>query len=462
MRVGKRQRTEAKETLSEELKRYGYVFSKKKTLISLLFVFILTFLLGRFFSLNLISNIILTIFTIILLPFFYKNSAESEYVQQRFSDVNTYMEQFLYSFEKTGKILDTLKDTEQLFSKGTMKKKISMAIHHIENSYESISEKAALQIIEREYELDGIEKIHNFALNVEKEGGEYRKNSGILLEDRRMWTNRIFEYLKQKRTLKTKVTLSILFTLLLCSMIYLLGNKMNIDISKNNFVQIGTTFVICMDILIYYLSDKKMAKADFMEKPKKYDLAVKKQKYWLSVKRGAKKVKFKSISKFKFNLDKKVISKQIEKDFPKWLLSLSLLLQNYNVQVAIEKSYDTAPLIIKPHIIELTEKLRTNPVGIEPYLSFMSEYTLPDVKTAMKALYSLSENGNGSSGDEIKELLERNHTMMHKAFRLENEDRLSGFLILFFMPQITGGIKLIVDMMALFGTYLSNFSVLKG
>lgn len=92
MRVGKRQRTEAKETLSEELKRYGYVFSKKKTLISLLFVFILTFLLGRFFSLNLISNIILTIFTIILLPFFYKNSAESEYVQQRFSDVNTYME----------------------------------------------------------------------------------------------------------------------------------------------------------------------------------------------------------------------------------------------------------------------------------------------------------------------------------------------------------------------------------
>ena len=277
-----------------------------------------------------------------------------------------------------------------------------------------------------------------------------------------MWTNRIFEYLKQKRTLKTKVTLSILFTLLLCSMIYLLGNKMNIDISKNNFVQIGTTFVICMDILIYYLSDKKMAKADFMEKPKRYDLAVKKQKYWLSVKRGAKKVKFKSISKFKFNLDKKVISKQIEKDFPKWLLSLSLLLQNYNVQVAIEKSYDTAPLIIKPHIIELTEKLRMNPVGIEPYLSFMSEYTLPDVKTAMKALYSLSENGNGSSGDEIKELLERNHTMMDKAFRLENEDRLSGFLILFFMPQITGGIKLIVDMMALFGTYLSNFSVLKG
>lgn len=451
----------AKETLSEEFKRYGYVFSKKKTIISLIFVFIFTFILVKFFSLDITSNIILIVFTLILLPFFYKNSAESEYVQQRFSDVNTYMEQFLYSFEKTGKILDTLRDTYLLFSNGTMKKKIGMAIHHIENSYESISEKEALQIIEREYKVDGIEKIHNFALDVEKEGGEYRKNSNILLEDRRMWTNRIFDYISKKRTLKNRVTLSILFTLLLCSMIYLLGNKIKIDISKNKFVQIGTTFVICMDIFIYYLADKKMAKADFMEKQKQNDLAIKKQNHWIKIKKEQKHGKLNALLNYKYKLDKKMISKQIEKDFPKWLLSLSLLLQNYNVSVAIEKSLENAPLIIKPHVKELVKELRTNPVGIEPYLNFMKDYTLPDVKTAMKALYSLSENGNGNSSDEIKELLDRNHTMMDKAFRLENEDRLSSFLILFFMPQITGGIKLIVDMMALFGEYLSNFSVLK-
>ena len=43
------------------------------------------------------------------------------------------------------------------------------------------------------------------------------------------------------------------------------------------------------------------------------------------------------------NLAKKKVAREIEKQFPNWLMEVALLLQTDNVQMAIRKSMDSAP-----------------------------------------------------------------------------------------------------------------------
>jgi hypothetical protein len=74
----------------------------------------------------------------------------------------------------------------------------------------------------------------------------------------------------------------------------------------------------------------------------------------------------------------------------------------------------------------------------------------------MKVLYSLSENGNGSSDSELEEILSRNRAMIDRAGKLKNEDAMAGMSALFLAPQITAGAKMICDMLVMFTIYLSD------
>ena len=84
--------------------------------------------------------------------------------QKRFADVLEYMDQMLYSFQKTGKILSALQETRESFKEGNMKECIDKAIEHIiggktfdENG---ALEKEALEMIEEKYMCDKIVTMH--------------------------------------------------------------------------------------------------------------------------------------------------------------------------------------------------------------------------------------------------------------------------------------------------------------
>jgi Ca2+/Na+ antiporter len=457
----------AREALSEEIKKYGYVFSVKKNVLLYIFTAIVSMVMGRLFALNLANMIILMLFVIALLPFFIRNGMKNRYNQKRFSDVNTYMEQFLYSFEKNGKILETLRDVKQLFAEGTMQKKIEMAIHHIENTFDDDVEKDALGIIEREYGFDGMHRMHEFSLSVENEGGEYRGSAAILLDERRLWADRTYEYLKEKRHQRNKVFMSIASTLVLCSVIYIMADRMDLNTGSSMIVQIVTMIVLGMDMLIFYAADRRLSQDDFIKKTSdgSYEAGLE-EKYFMKKEEAGtdRHKKFIKSLKGPFSIIhektvRKIVTRQIEKDFPKWLISMALLLQNDTVQVAIEKSIDSAPVILKPHLKRLVDELRLEPTGIKPFMNFLSEYTLPEVRASMKVLYSLSENGNGATSAEIEEILKRNEKLVDRAGQLKNQDRMAGMTALFMAPQITGGFKLIVDLGVMFTMYIAKMGV---
>ena len=92
-------------SLSDELKKYGYVFSTRRSILLYMTAFAGMLALGRFFSLGIFAQLCLCLAGFFTLPFFLRNALKNRYHQKRFSDLNIYMEQFLYSFQKSGKVL---------------------------------------------------------------------------------------------------------------------------------------------------------------------------------------------------------------------------------------------------------------------------------------------------------------------------------------------------------------------
>jgi len=136
--------------LSDELVKYGYVFSLPKMIIAYLLMVAITILVGLFFQLSTGFIIALCVSVILMLPLYIRNYNYNRYEQQRFSDVNVYMEQFMYSFMKTGKVLSTLNDVRELFPSGKMRDAIDKAIKHIKETYaENDVEANALKLVEK-------------------------------------------------------------------------------------------------------------------------------------------------------------------------------------------------------------------------------------------------------------------------------------------------------------------------
>lgn len=429
--------------LWDELKRYGYVFSVKRSILMYGIAVAFALLCGKFFRLERMYLLILCLWCAILFPFFLRNLYRNRYGQRQFVEINSYMEQFLYSFQKSGKILVTLKDVEKLFANGMMHTRIQEAIAYIEDTYdEDHVEKKALAMIEQEYPIHHVAMIHRFALQVEEKGGEYGEAIRLMLDARRMWADRSYELLKEKKRKRTQILISVLVSLLLCSVFVYVAERVSLSITGFTIVKVVTLLTLLLDIWIFYVADRKLSMESMDETSDEKELL----RQYEKVKRSEEK----KHAELGTRIAKKNVSRALQKMFPQWLLEVSLLLQSENVQVAIMESYDEAPVLMKPALRELIQKLQLRPTDMEPYLEFLQEYALPEVQSSMKMLYALSEGTGGNANNQISDIIRRNQLLLDQAQKMKNEDALGGLYALFLAPQLTGGAKMLVDMGMLF------------
>lgn len=429
--------------LWDELKRYGYVFSVKRSILMYGMAVAFALLCGKFFRLERMYLLILCLWCAILFPFFLRNLYRNRYGQRQFVEINSYMEQFLYSFQKSGKILVTLKDVEKLFANGMMHTRIQEAIAYIEDTYdEDHVEKKGLAMIEREYPIHHVAMIHRFALQVEEKGGEYGEAIRLMLDARRMWADRSYELLKEKKRKRTQILISVLVSLLLCSVFVYVAERVSLSITGFTIVKVVTLLTLLLDIWIFYVADRKLSMESMDET---YD-----EKELLRQYEKVKRSEEKQHAELGTRIAKKNVSRALQKMFPQWLLEVSLLLQSENVQVAIMESYDEAPVLMKPALRELIQKLQLRPTDMEPYLEFLQEYALPEIQSSMKMLYALSEGTGGNANNQISDIIRRNQLLLDQAQKMKNEDALGGLYALFLAPQLTGGAKMLVDMGMLF------------
>ena len=87
--------------LWDELKRYGYVFSVKRGILMYGMVVAFAIVCGKFFRLDHMYLFLLCLWCACLFPFFLRNLYRNRYGQRQFVEINSYMEQFLYSFQKS-------------------------------------------------------------------------------------------------------------------------------------------------------------------------------------------------------------------------------------------------------------------------------------------------------------------------------------------------------------------------
>ena len=429
--------------LWDELKRYGYVFSVKRSILMYGMAVAFALLCGKFFRLERMYLLILCLWCACLFPFFLRNLYRNRYGQRQFVEINNYMEQFLYSFQKSGKILVTLKDVEKLFADGMMHTRIQEAIAYIEDTYdEDHVEKKGLAMIEQEYPIHHVAMIHRFALQVEEKGGEYGEAIRLMLDARRMWADRSYELLKEKKRKRTQILISVLVSLLLCSVFVYVAERVSLSITGFTIVKVVTLLTLLLDIWIFYVADRKLSMESMDET---YD-----EKELLRQYEKVKRSEEKQHAELGTRIAKKNVSRALQKMFPQWLLEVSLLLQSENVQVAIMESYDEAPVLMKPALRELIQKLQLRPTDMEPYLEFLQEYALPEIQSSMKMLYALSEGTGGNANNQISDIIRRNQLLLDQAQKMKNEDALGGLYALFLAPQLTGGAKMLVDMGMLF------------
>lgn len=383
---------------------------------------------------------LLTLPTILVAQFRYL------YEQKRFSDAVSYMEQMIYMFKKRPQILYALRETREILD-GTARELCEQAIAYIETGVcEKNLYREGLSCIEKEYGCERIRLLHRFMLQVEEEGGAFQSSINLLLEDLKTWTQRVYEFQKERKKIKKNITMSILAALIIC----FFTTKMfpsEYHVSDFTIYQVMTTSMIVLLILLYAIVQSVM-NGTWLEADVKREEKVQRD-YERAVLGRPKRIA---------KAAKKRTEREIEKAFPVWLRNLSVTLQRQPVPAAITDSIHSAPVVLKIPLGKMIREFDTDLVTIKPYRNFLSEFELPEVSSAMKMLYALNSADKEDMQGQIHALIERNMKLQEKGERLREEDKtvLSGFMVA--LPMCVSFVKLVTDMLLMVMCFLNKFS----
>ena len=118
--------------VSAAVEQYGYTYHVKNTILVYLLVTLTSVIAGCIFKLAVPEILVVAVSGMAMIPKVIINSYKNMYEQKRFSDVNMYIEQMLYSFKKTPKIISALQDVGNIISKDSpMRCSIQEAIRYI-------------------------------------------------------------------------------------------------------------------------------------------------------------------------------------------------------------------------------------------------------------------------------------------------------------------------------------------
>lgn len=481
--------------LSQEVAGLGYTLSIKKTLTAYAVYVIASILVAWLFELHFIPMVILVAFGVLFIPTVLKNGYKNLYEQQRFSEVTEYMEHMLYSFRVNHKILQSLNEVELSFQKGPMYDAIQAAKDEIRTGSGKGGgvERNGLKIIENKYPCERLRAIHKFMVEVEYLGGDFDESIDLLLEDRMTWVDRTTLFQKDKKRQSMNIVFSIIVTALICLIIQR-SLPDTVSIIENAFVQLITLVLLVGDLIIYVISDSRMA-MDWLETKNtltneqitsyynrvvNYDEAKSKTKSVIAssimivfcgllaliIKKPMMigiGVVFALVSYFlpgiKYKSAKKALETEVTIKFPQWLMEVSLQLQSENVQVAVFNSIPTAPMVLRPELKKLRDELAKDPESVMPYLNFMKDFNIPEIQSSMKMLYSISAGTGGDSNKQIAEIIRRNNMMLDKSEKAAFENILASLYALFMAPQLFGAVKLLTDMIMFFVLFMGQMKI---
>lgn len=476
--------------LQKEVHAFGYNFSWKTYLLTLLCALLLIAVLGIFFQLHISYIGVIVVVMLVLLPVLIINMYRQMYEQKRFSDVSDYMEQLLYSFRKEKKVLRALREVYDTFADGMMKQSIGEAIEYIEAGRAQTEDGVlpeALQIIEKRYMCEKLHTVHELLVSAEERGGEAEHSIALLIEDIEVWKRQVYGLQKNKKVCHTDCILSIVAAALICGIDMYVMNEvkdmMNASADVSIFdmaaVQMTSFLFILLCFFTFYKSSRKLTE-DWLRKNieneaallKSYEFVIHYDKDKELVRSVLLAIPFMIASvvcyflvspvvsvlclgigvflllqhEFSYKMNAKDVKNALYQAFPEWMMDMSLLLQTNNVQVAIAKSAPRAEKIMRNELEMLLERVRQNPGDVRSYTAFCETYDIPEITTCMKMLYSISESGAGDVQTQIENLVVHVHKLQEKEAELKNQNISFKMRSICFYPVAATSVKLLVDM----------------
>ena len=447
----------------KELARYCKVeqYAKKNMIYILIFM---TLMVGVCitYKMHLLYIALVVLLGLFCVPVLLLHSYLQKKENIRFNDVDIYIHQMSYSFQRSPKIVTALKDVSKIVS-GKMKQTVDKAIYEIEIDKSSDIFQKALGIIEKEYDCQRVKTLHRFLISIEEKGGSYNHSLEILLMDFDKWVKRIYKYQEDIKHIKTNSVIGIFISCVLASISVMISSMLSgiseitMDISDNVIYQL-VSMAFVMGCLVYYTY-----------------LQVRHCKNWIDSKRDEKKImkdyafafgkKPEAVEKFGwivgaiiacisfviaiwFNLfigiivlmtaiciiatpklNKKSALLRLKEDiyiaFSEWLRDVVINLAEEPLHAAIVETYDSCPAVIKLSLGQFIYELEESPTDVRPYYNFLSEYEILDISSTVKMLYSISELDYESIDTTMNTLIKRNYEMIDKHEEVKNQNSIS-------------------------------------
>lgn len=482
--------------LQQEVHAFGYDFSWKTYLLTVLCMLLLIAVIGMFFRLHVGYVAVIMVSALFLLPVLIVDMYRQMYEQKRFSDICDYMEQVLYSFRKEQKVLRALKECYNAFPDGMMKQSIGEAVNYIEAG--EVKAEAgilteALQLIEKRYACEKLHTVHELLISAEERGGEVERSIELLVEDIEVWKRQVYRLQKSKKVCHMDCILSIIVAAFVCGVDMYVMNAVkgmtyasgDINIFDVTVVQWTSFLFVLLCFFAFYKSSKRLTDDWLKKELPKEKLLLKSYEYVASYDEGREQKRsvlmalpllllgvlfYFFISKagsiiflviaafilfqhrFSYRMSRRDVERALYQVFSEWMMDMSLLLQTNNVQVAIMKSIPKAEKILRGELEALSERIRKEPGDVRSYTVFCEKYDIPEIGTCMKMLYSISESGAGDVQTQIENLVCHVHKLQEKEAEIRNENISFQMRSICFYPVAGTSVKLFVDMTA--GTFL--------
>lgn len=463
--------------VQSEIERYGYRFSMRRFYQVTVFSVFLVIALGFVFNLGRVYLGVVIIAMIGSLPKIITDTYKGLDSQQRFNDLNNYLEQLLMSFARRSNLLIAIQETRQIFPEGQMAQTLDQVINHIENAPGNEVYREGLLLVEAKYSCSRLKKVHDFLMEVEKIGGNYGDVLNLIDQERLLWQERIYLIAASKKQIEKNIYLSCLMaTIIAAVMGLILPRELNV-FALDYLQQITTVYLVAVIAVITMahslLSGGYFNELNFLNR-EEYEkhLGLYRQRglfnktdlvslaallalmvvllltgqllgggllglmfVFVLIKTGSRRKR--SLRTLKSNLN---IA------FMYWLLDISLLLQNNNIHVAIKQSIATAPPLLQNDLKSLNANLEKWPNSIKPYQEFLNEFDLPDVKSVMRNFYALDKNGVGGNGKFLNDLIARNNHLVDKTEKIALESKMAYINVFQYLPMLLATFKLLGDL----------------
>ena len=88
----------------------------------------------------------------------------------------------------------------------------------------------------------------------------------------------------------------------------------------------------------------------------------------------------------------------------------------------------------------------------------MHDFNIPEITATLRMFYAISSGTGADTQSQINNIVKKNSVLADKSEKFAFDNSLSGLQALFLMPQLSGGVKLLIDMSVFFHVFMSNMS----